>query len=209
MRASMGPQAHILIVEDHPLYRDALARVLAGPRSGVRCSAAATEPDALERLQQHGDVDLVIADYALAQGNGLALLAAVGARWPTVARVLLSGLQDASLPARARSLGLMAFVPKSLEPETIADVIRRVMDGEPWFPPADPESTAPVLTPRQATVLACAAAGMANKGIARELGVSVRTVKFHLQESFVRLQAGSRTEAVARALEHGLIGAQR
>lgn len=205
----MGPQAHILIVEDHPLYRDALARVLTGSQGGVRCSAAATVADALERLQRHGDVDLVIADYALAEGNGLALLEAVGARWPTVARVLLSGLQDASLPARARSLGLMAFVPKSLEPEAIAQVIRRVVDGEPWFPPTAEGEPAPVLTPRQAKVLACAAAGMANKGIARELGVSVRTVKFHLEESFARLQVGSRTEAVARALEHGLIGAQR
>ena len=201
----MELHAHILIVEDHPIYRDALARMLSAPIGAARCSAASTEDDALALLNQHSDIDLVIADQVLMRGNGLSLLDKVGKRWPTVARVLLSGSHDASLPGQARNLGLMAFLPKTLEPVEIAGVIGQVLAGEVWYPAEDGEPDTPRLTPRQASVLQAVASGQANKHIARSLGVSESTVKFHLEEAFARLAVSSRAEAVARALQLGLI----
>jgi DNA-binding NarL/FixJ family response regulator len=203
--------ANILIVEDHPLYRDALARVLgAGPPGieGARhCAGVGTAEQALAVLANDGGIDLVIADWKLPKGDGLALLDTVGQRWPTVARVLLSGAQDASLAARARRLGVMAYVPKTLEPAEIAEVIGRVLTGEFWFPVDAAQE--PVLTPRQARVLTCVAQGQPNKDIARTLGISERTIKYHLEEAYLRLAVTNRAQAVASALERGLISVAR
>jgi DNA-binding NarL/FixJ family response regulator len=207
----MSMHAHILIVEDHPLYRDALARVLAlHPTPGAaarRCTSVATADEALTVLAGQLDIDVVIADWRLQQGDGLDLLCTVGQRWPTVARVLLSGAQESSLSARARRLGLMAYIPKALEPAEIAQVIERVLTGEYWFP-VD-AAVEPVLTPRQARVLTCVAEGQPNKDIARSLGISERTIKFHLEQAYLRLAVTNRAQAVASALERGLISVAR
>jgi DNA-binding NarL/FixJ family response regulator len=202
---------HVLIVEDHPLYSDALARVLthapATTGAGLRCSLARNEAEALDQLSRQTDIDLVVSDFGLQQGNGLQLLETVGQRWPTVARVLMSGSDDAGLCERARRQGLMGFLPKLLEPQRFAQAIASVLAGEPWFPA---EAEAPVadsglLTARQASVLACVAQGQGNKQIARVLGISERTIKYHLEGAFERLGVANRAEAVVLALERGLI----
>jgi DNA-binding NarL/FixJ family response regulator len=201
-----GP--HVLLVEDHPLYRDGLAQVLAAHVPGVRCDVADGAAAGLARLQA-ADLDLVVADWHLPDGDGLALLEQVGALRPTVARVLLSGDEDPHLAARAQRLGLMGFVPKRLTPAQVGAALTQVLGGEPWFPPATAKHAAPAapdaLTPRQRHVLAQAAAGAGNKQIARSLGVSERTIKFHLAQAYERLQVSTRTEAVACALARGLI----
>lgn len=205
----MPMPAHLLIVEDHPLFRDALVGVLSAGAAtgGRRCVAVGTAEQALAVLAGHADIDLVIADWKLPRGDGLGLLGTVGQRWPTVARVLLSGAPDASLATRARRLGLMAYVPKSLEPTEIAGIIERVLTGEYWFP-ADAEKEA-TLTPRQTRILTCIAQGQPNKDIARSLGVSERTIKYHLEEAYLRLAVANRAQAVASALERGLIDVAR
>jgi DNA-binding NarL/FixJ family response regulator len=197
--------AHILIVEDHPLFRDALLRVLgSGAAPGAaHCTGVGSAEQALAVLSGHAEIDLVIADWKLPRGDGLALLEAVGQRWPTVARVLLSGAQDASLAARARRLGAMAYLPKSLEPAEMARIIERVLSGEYWFP-VD-ATNEPALTPRQARILTCVAMGQATRDIARALGISERTIKYHLEEAYLRLAVANRAQAVASALERGLI----
>lgn len=197
-------QAHILIVEDHPLFRDALLRVLgSGAAPGARrCTGAGSAEQALATLA-HAEIDLVIADWKLPRSDGLALLETVGQRWPTVARVLLSGAQDASLAARARRIGVMAYLPKTLEPAEMARIIERVLSGEYWFP-VD-ATNEPALTPRQARILTCVAMGQPTRDIARTLGISERTIKYHLEEAYLRLAVTNRAQAVASALERGLI----
>ena len=200
-------QAHVLIVEDHPLYRDALSQVLSGVGGRLRCSHAASADQALALLARLDDVDLVVSDYRLQQDNGLTLLDTVGRRWPTVVRVLMSGSEDAGLAERARQQGLAGFLPKTLEPRRMAEAIDTVLAGELWFPepPAGQGSDADGLTAQQLRVLAAVAGGQANKAVARGLGLSERTVKYHLEEAYRRLDASNRAEAVATALARGLI----
>lgn len=213
----MAPPLHVLIVEDHPLYRDALTLALRGlgvnAQQGLRFSAAAGQAQALQTLGWHPDTALVVADQGLSEGHGLGLLAEVGRRWPTIARVLMSGADDPRLAAEAWRLGLMGFmgfmgfIRKSLEPAEFVRALDGVLAGEPWFPP-DPQAVAgarELLTERQAAVLECAAAGQSNKEVARTLGISERTIKYHLESAFSRLGASSRAEAVAAALTQGLI----
>ncbi len=198
------PPARVLIVEDHPLYRDGLLGLLQRHAPALQCRVADRGDAALATLQAHPDIDLVIADHHLPGAlDGLALLDRVGQLWPTAARVLASGSDDPALPAQARRLGLMGFLPKALEPAQWIAALARILDGEPWFPAA--ASAAPGLTPRQTLILERVAAGQGNKAIAREIGVTERTVKYHLTEVFARLDATSRAEAVARAAARGWI----
>jgi DNA-binding NarL/FixJ family response regulator len=203
---------HVLIVEDHPLYRDALTSVLGALTLDAGChlqfSTAASQAEALALLQAHPDIDLVVSDHTLQQGSGLDLLQAVGQRWPTVVRVLMSGTSDAAVCASARRLGLMGYVPKALEPSAFVTAIETVLSGEPWFPADDSSSSGTgrgLLTERQAGVLSCVAAGQSNKQVARSLGISERTIKYHLEGIFIRLEVANRAEAVVTALAKGLI----
>lgn len=207
----MSMRFHVLIVEDHPLYRDALTSVLSGMRlqagSHLHFSAAASQAEALALLQAHADIDLVVSDHSLQQGSGLDLLQVVGQRWPTVVRVLMSGTSDPAVCTSARRLGLMGYVPKALEPAAFIAAINSVLGGEPWFP-ADESANGNargLLTERQAKVLACVAAGQSNKQVARSLGISERTIKYHLEGIYLRLEVANRAEAVVTALAKGLI----
>lgn len=209
--SGMSKPFHVLVVEDHPLYRDALTSVLGGLQlaagSSLHFSTAASQGEALSIMERHADIALLVSDHALQQGNGLDLLQTVGARWPTVVRVLMSGTSDAAVCTSARRLGLMGYVPKALEPAAFVAAIQHVLGGETWFP-ADGDAGDPprgLLTQRQASVLACVAAGQSNKQVARSLGISERTIKYHLEGIFVRLEVSNRAEAVVCAMAKGLI----
>jgi len=205
VRMVITAQAELLIVEDHPLYSDGVVSMLARQAPQVRCRVATDATRALQWLAQAGGVDLVLADQRLpAPMDGLALLAQVGQLYPTAGRVLISGSDDPRLAAQARRLGAMGYLPKSLAPATWLAALQSVLAGEPWFPSA-PSDAASGLTRRQTLVLERIAAGQTNKLIARELGITERTIKYHLAEIFTRLGAASRAEAVARASASGWI----
>lgn len=197
------PPARLLIVEDHPLYRDGLLALLQRRAPQLQCRTADSAADALRQLHVHGEVDLVLADLRLpGEMDGLALLAQIGVQFPTVARVLVSGSDESNLVALARRAGLMGFLPKSMEPALWELALARILSGEPWFPREPlPAETGP--TERQSVIVARLAAGWSNKAIARELGITERTVKYHLAEIYARLGAANRAEAVARASVRG------
>jgi len=199
------PAARLLIVEDHPLYRDGLLGLLQRSAPLLQCRVADTAEAALQQLRAHPDTDLVLSDLRLPGAmDGLALLARVGQDWPTMARVLLSGSEEAHLPQLARTAGLMGYLPKSLEPTLWLHALGRVLAGDPWFPHtgAAPE---PAPSERQRAILCGLAAGHTNKAMAREFGITERTIKYHLAELYSRLGAANRAEAVARASARGWI----
>ncbi len=101
-------------------------------------------------------------------------------------------------------------VPPTLSPAQLDAALRAVSVGLRVSLPAPPgfdaaEATRPLLTPRELEILACLGEGMSNKGVARKLGISAHTVKFHLEAVFSKLDATSRAEAVAKGLRRGLI----
>lgn len=198
-------QADVLIVEDHPLYSYGLLHMLARQAPGLRCRVAGDGASALECLARSGSVDLLLVDQRLPGSmDGLALLDRVGQLYPTAGRVLISGSDDPRLAAQARRLGAMGFLPKYLPPTQWIAALQSVLSGEPWFATAGADVAAG-LTPRQGLILERIAAGCTNKLIARELGVTERTIKYHLAEIFARVSATSRAEAVARATAKGWI----
>lgn len=199
----MTLRTSLLVVEDHPLYRHGLIGLLQGAATfdelrGVNSGAAA-----LALLGTGADFDMILADWRLPDMDGLALLRCVAEKHPTIARVLMSGTDDPRLPALCAQEGMMGFLPKSLEPTDMLAVIARLLNGETWLPSgkADPR----MLSPRQTAVLEGVAAGLTNKHLARNLGITERTVKHHLAEIFSRLGTTRRAEAVSRAVSEGLI----
>jgi DNA-binding NarL/FixJ family response regulator len=200
------PAARLLIVEDHPLYRDGLLGLLQRRAPQLQCRTADSGADALRQLRARPDADLLLADLHLPGAlDGLALLAQVGTEFPTVARVLLSGSDDPHLAAQARRAGLMGYLPKAMEPALWELALARILSGEPWFPHDSAPTPEAGPTERQAAILARPAGGQSNKVIAGALGITVRTVKYHLAEIYGRLGAANRAEAVARASARGWI----
>lgn len=202
---SIARFADVLIVDDHPLYRDGVVHMLAQRVPHCACRVARDGASALEAMRQSQGCDLVIADHRLPGDlDGLTLLTHVAQRYPTAARVLTSGSDDVRLAQQARRHGFMGYLPKALDPELWIEALKSILEGEPWFP-STAKPAGGGLTPRQISILERIAAGQTNKVIARDLGVTERTIKYHLQETFDRTQAASRAEAVARALALGWI----
>jgi len=203
----------VLIADDHPLVRDALARTL-----------QPVLPDAL--ILQAADLDTAEA-MVLAEAPALALLdlhmpgmqGVHGVRRlqrlaPTLKIVVASGEDDPAVIRAAFAAGAVAFLPKSEPADVLQQAIRIVLGGGTYMPSqaladlrpgaaaARPDTTA--LTPRQLDVLKCLMQGQPNKLIARELGLIEGTVKIHIAAILRALQARNRTEAVVMARNLGL-----
>lgn len=210
--------ARILITDDHPLFRRALAQTLKDLLPDVACSETETLQEARTYLAQHPDVDLVLLDLHMPDSHGLMGLAAIRAEFPTVAVVMISAHDDPVTIRRALAYGAAGFISKSADLREFQSAIASVLACEEWIPQGLRKSVAATpasvtdrdlaarlsaLTPQQFRVLALVAEGKLNKQIADVLGVQERTVKAHLSAIFERLGVGNRTQAgiMLRTLE--------
>ncbi|MBL8346246.1 MAG: response regulator transcription factor [Rubrivivax sp.] len=200
--SSIADPRWALVVEDHPLYSEALVNTTLRAVPGLCCRAAGGVSQAHRVMAEQGLPTLLLSDHRLPDGDGLQLLAEMAGRVPM--RVLLSGQDDAWLVHRARAAGLSAFMPKTLPPDELVLALRRVLAGDAWFPRGT-VAAPPTLTERQLEVLREVGRGLSNREIAARLGVSERTVKDHLSIVFVRLGAANRAEALAQASAQGLL----
>lgn len=198
----------LLIVDDHPLYREGVVHALSGHPLHAVVVGAANAGDALFALSADPAIDLVLADLKLATENGLEVLRLVGSQHPGVARVLVSADDSPEVRRAAQAAGLQGFLPKSLSIGEMLAAIARVLDGDVAWPPSsareEPPSAAVSLTLRQREVLSLLAAGHSNAEMAVVLGIAERTVKAHLGLLFDTLGVDSRTRALARARQLGL-----
>ncbi|XOV90634.1 MAG: response regulator transcription factor [Pseudomonadota bacterium] len=197
----------LLIVDDHPLFRDGLVLALQNAVPGLRAQAVGTIAEAWNRLTAAPlQYDLVLVDHNLTNESGLLAALSLRKAFPGVAVGLMSGVDGMGLSEKARAGGLVVFVPKSLELPALLDVLARIAEGDSWFPPALARQRVMDLTARQLEILELAAGGASNKEISRHLGISPSTVKNHLAQIYERLGAGNRVQAVTltqhRAPDH-------
>lgn len=193
-----------LLVDDHPLFREGFMAAVQQKLSNIRFTVAGTVAQARSTVQALRP-DLILADWRLPDGNGLDLLAEMGALFPASARVLLSGADDPRLPERARAAGLIGYIPKTLEPALLTRAMQRILGGETFYPDACDTRAESVLTARQQDIVSLVAKGLSNKEIGRQLDIAERTVKDHVSLIFGRLGAVNRADAIARASARGLI----
>ncbi len=205
----------VLLIDDHPLILAALSQVIEGLQRDVRVTTAGSAAAARQTLVDAADFDLVLLDLQLGDADGFDLLLELRTRCPALPVVVVSGSDSEDDVVRAIDLGAMGFVPKRAGSEVLFDALRSVMSGGIFVPearsgvsvvrtpaaaPADAGTRASHpgfgLTPRQSEVLALLLQGKPNKLIARELEVSVDTVKDHVAAVLRALKVTTRTQAV-------------
>jgi len=219
----------VLLIDDHPLILAALQSVIQGLGDHVEVAAASSGRAAREFLQQDTTVDLVLLDLHLGDADGFDLLAEFRSTYPALPVVVISASDRTSDVIRSIDMGAMGFVPKRASNETLVEALQQVISGGVYVPPMSMGSDvigAPVgiqgdaqaagfqtpaslsqlgLTPRQTDVLTLLLKGQPNKLIARELGLSVETVKDHVAAVLRALHVSSRTQAViavSQMLQH-------
>jgi DNA-binding NarL/FixJ family response regulator len=196
----------ILVVDDHPLYREGMMGALRAELGGVEVLGAGTAEEGLEVLAADPEVDLVLIDLRLPGMDGLSALAAYAARFPAVARLLVSGADEAALVRRAFAAGASGFLPKSMSVAEVSAAIRQVLAGGVYVPGAStvpPAGPGAQLSLRQLEVLRLLGEGYTNKQIARALDITERTAKAHVAAIFEALAVDNRTQAVVAAQRLG------
>jgi DNA-binding NarL/FixJ family response regulator len=203
----------VVVADDHPLVRDALARTLAGalPLSQL---LQAQDWNEVQALLRDGTVDLALVDLHMPGMNGVDGVRALRLAHPALPIVVASGDSDPATIRSLLALGVRGFLPKSESAEVLVHALTLVGAGGTYVPAramddlaaAAPPTRGDVhgLTPRQQDVLRCLVRGLPNKLIARELALTEGTVKIHIAAILRVLNARNRTEAVVRAGEAGL-----
>ena len=206
----------IIIVDDHPLFRGALAQALTASLKGAEIAEAGSLDELTARLAGNGDVDLVLLDLAMPGVQGLSGLLFLRAQHPEIPVMIVSASEDHGTIRRALEFGASGYIPKSLPVDQIRGAVAKVLAGDVWCPPnvdltavTDPETTEfasrmTSLTPQQLRVLMMLCEGLLNKQIAYKLGVSEATIKAHVSAILQKLGVDSRTQAV---IAIGRIGA--
>lgn len=198
----------ILIADDHPLFRGALRQaVTLGMGPDVRLVEVASIAELENRLSEKADWDLVLLDLNMPGAYGFSGLVLLRGQYPQIPVVMVSAQEEAAVVVKSREFGASGFIPKSSTLEVIQDAVRKVLDGEVWWPPqafekvdvpaearAASEGLAS-LTPQQFRVLTMVCEGLLNKQIAYELSVSEATIKAHVTAIFRKLGVRTRTQA--------------
>ena len=196
---------HVLLVDDHALFRGGLRLLLASLRPEVRFLEAANIEEALAQAREHQDLRLCLLDLDLKQDHGLPAIGQIRQCAPNAAVVIVSAADDPVTIRACIDSGAMSYITKSASPQELTLALRRVLDGEVFLPRSLQAETggsatcAPALSPRQQHVLAGLNRGLSTKSIARELALSEHTVKEYLSEIFRLLEVHNRTEAVIKA----------
>lgn len=199
-----------LIIDDHPLFREALHSAVQMAYPDVDTVEARSIAEALDLLSGATQFDLALLDLSMPDVHGFDGLLQLRTRHPRLPVVIVSGHEDAKIISEALSYGAAGFIPKSARKDDLAGAIRSVMDGaiyvpqnyQPQPPDADRADRADMvqrlskLTPQQLRVLQMLRQGMLNKQIAYELQVGETTVKAHVSEILRKLNVYSRTQAV-------------
>jgi DNA-binding NarL/FixJ family response regulator len=203
--------AHLIIADDHPLFRDALRLAVSSVVSAAKIGEAGSFEDLTAMLERDGDVDLVLLDLKMPGISGFSGLIYLRAQYPAIPVVVVSASDDVETIRRSLDFGASGFVPKRFGVEKLGEAILRVLDGDVWVPPdvdlsaaSDPETSKlrdrlVTLTPQQVRVLMMLSEGLLNKQIAYELGVSEATIKAHVSAILQKLGVESRTQAVIAA----------
>jgi DNA-binding NarL/FixJ family response regulator len=204
----------VLIVDDHPVFRDGLAAALAGSPGIEVAGRAGDGPEAIE-LARSGGFDVIVMDLSLPSMSGIDATARVSEQPCAPAVLVLTMVDDDDTVAAALQAGARGYVLKGASGEQIASAVRAVADGGAYFGSGvaahvlgmtsrlSPAGDAPDgLTGRERDVLALLAEGSSNAQIARALGLSLKTVQNYVSRILDKLQVADRTQAALRARRH-------
>lgn len=181
----------VLIVDDHPVVRKGLARLLS--RADIEVVGQAASGEEGVRLARDLSPDVVLWDLAM-PGGGLTGIGRLRRGSPGVRVLVLTALDDPLLAREVARAGADGFLAKTCPPEELVAAVRACGQGRGYFPQL------PCLSPREEEVLSLLSKGLSNREIAERLAISVKTVESHLEKLKAKLGCGSTAELRARAL---------
>ncbi len=212
---------HVLLIDDHPLFRKGLAQLVSAG-AGLELAGDASDGASGIVLAQRLDPDLILIDLNMKPMNGIQTLRGLKGAGLRARCVMLTVSDDERNVLDAMRAGADGYLLKDMEPEELYAQISVAMTGAVVLgssiagllahalatPQATPDLTpeAVDLTGRECEILARVAAGLSNKEIARELGISDATVKVHLKNVLRKLKLKSRLEAAVWSFKHPQFG---
>jgi DNA-binding NarL/FixJ family response regulator len=194
-----GQLRTLLLVDDHPLFVSGFGAMLRQMRPEWELLSAFSSSAGCQLLGSYPDIDLAIVDIQLPDRDGFETVAAMAALRPEVPRLIISGREDATARAKARTAGACGFIAKAGAPEVVLDLIEAILSGNYDLDSGAAPAQPPGLSSRQFEVLMLLAEGCPNKVIRYRLGIAERTVRAHLTELFHSLGVTSRVQALVRA----------
>jgi DNA-binding NarL/FixJ family response regulator len=207
-----------MVVDDHPIWRDAVARDLA--EQGFDVIATADGVGSARRRAGVVKPDVVVMDMRLSDGTGTQATAAVLEVSPGSRVLVLSASDERDDVLEAVKAGALGYLVKSASKTELAQAVAATSEGRAVFTPGlaglvlgeyrriartpDAGPSTPRLTERETDVLRYVAKGLTARQIAERLSLSHRTVENHVQATFRKLQVANRVELARYAIEHGL-----
>ncbi|WP_344421827.1 response regulator transcription factor [Pseudonocardia ailaonensis] len=204
-----------MVVDDHPIWREGVARDL-GER-GLEVVATAPDAGAAVRIAPAVRPDVVLMDLNLGETSGVDAITGIVATLPQTRVLVLSASGEHADVLEALKAGATGYLVKSASVDELVDAVQRTAEGVPVFTPglaglvlgeyrriAGDGPAVPALTDRETEVLRFVAKGLTAKQIGERLAVSHRTVESHVQNTLRKLQLHNRSQLVRYAIEQGL-----
>jgi DNA-binding NarL/FixJ family response regulator len=205
-------QLTVVLVDDHAVVRRGLADLLSSTPDLVVVGTAADGAEALTLVRECRP-DVVLMDLQMPGVDGVEATRTIVEEGLGAQVLVLTSFSDSERIIAALDAGAVGYLLKDADPDVVLEGVRAVARGEsPLHPKAAREllqartrrTERPPLTPREVEVLRLVRLGLANKQIARRLGISERTVKAHLTSTFQRIGVVDRTQAALWAERHGV-----
>jgi len=214
-RAQEPTVTRVMVVDDHPMWRESVARDL-GARGYEVVGTAADAPGAV-RIAAAVNPDVVVMDLQLGSTSGVDATRDIVAAAPDTRVLVLSASAEADDVLDAVKSGASGYLVKSASLDELDDAVRRTADGDAVFSAGlaglllgeyrrlqDAPNDAPTLTERETEVLRMVSRGLSARQIATRLSLSHRTVENHVQNTLRKLQLHNRVELTRYAIEHGI-----
>jgi DNA-binding NarL/FixJ family response regulator len=208
----------VLIVDDHPLFRDGM-RGLLGSLPNTEVVGEASSGEKAVQLAKELQPDVILMDIKMPGINGIEATREILHANPRIGVLVVTMFEDNDSVFAAMRAGAKGYLLKDSSGEEVVHAIRAVASGEAIFgpgiaqrllsffsspSPTVPPRTFPELTEREEEVLSLVAQGKSNEQIAKELFLSLKTVRNHASNIFLKLQVADRAQAVIRAREAGM-----
>jgi DNA-binding NarL/FixJ family response regulator len=207
----------ILLVDDHAMFREGV-KLLLSRQPQLEVIGEAGDPEEALALAAREQPDVVLLDVDLAGDSGLDILAALQANAPKCDIIVLTGIRDPGLQARALRSGARGFVQKDQHGDLVLQAIRKVREGEVWFDrgtigaavsrlmsgESAEEDSLEALTAREIDITRLVGEGLKNDAIAERLFISEKTVRNHLTVIFDKVGVRDRLHLAIYAYRRGL-----
>jgi DNA-binding NarL/FixJ family response regulator len=211
---SVGQQIRVLIVEDHKMFSEAL-RLALDETDDIAVTAAVETRVAAVQAARETHPDVVLMDYRLPDGDGVATAREIKNEFPATRIVMLTATSDDLVLRQAIEAGCSGYLTKDHTVDELILAVRAAHNGEALISPAmlsrlldrlgDRTRPGSDLTRRETEVLRLLARGLSNQAIATELDIRLATVRNHVQSVIEKLRAHSKLEAVAIATRLGML----